>query len=132
MGAGAKAGVLSRPAQDELLAALLETNAAGRDLTDSEFRWMDKTSLLFDAGHFSLVKAETEEGLKVLKQIRNDRPDIAVKIYFMLGHSLTESCQHKKGAQLLQKGRVLAMEDGRPGGPGANMPQPRGLSPETG
>ena len=112
MGAGAEAGVLSRPAQDELLAALLETNATGRDLTDSEFRWMDKTSLLFDAGHFSLVKAETEEGLKVLKQIRNDRPDIAVKIYFMLGHSLTESCQHKKGAQLLQKGRALAMKTG--------------------
>ena len=67
---------------------------------------------LSDEGNHRGVVKMAEEGLAVAGEVRRARPDVAARIYRMLGHSFVQRFEHVKGLGLLEQARALAVESG--------------------
>ena len=110
---GAEAGRGGRggaAAQEALRAALLGTTR--RALTGRQEQVLNKMSESFNAGKDRQVVKMAEKGQAVAGEVRRARPDVAARIYCMLGHSFVQHFEFVQGLGLLEQARALAVESG--------------------
>ena len=96
--------------QEALLAALL--GGIGRALTDRQKRLYEKMLEAFNAEKYAEVVEMAGEGQAVAEELWGAWPGLAARIYWMLGDSRVEQCEHVKGMGLLEQARALAVESG--------------------
>ena len=96
--------------QEALRAALLGTTR--RALTGRQQRVLEMIREAFNARKHGQVVKMAEEGQAVAGEVRRARPDVAARIYRMLGNSFVVRFEHVKGLGLLEQARALAVESG--------------------